>query len=227
MKSNKKQKSGEYGLILSVLFALYTFLAEKAKNSITAKIFSTDNKKDGEGEKGIIAGFFSELFPKQRHLKIRRNIASVLCNNPIQTYLQKISDNLLACRSRDYGIFLLSFGMYSLLGSIVGKYFLSVAEQDTLSIILSVCCVVFSFPLLKEKQAIGIVAQSNTLLHFVLFDLLGVRKYDIPKETAVAPAGLALLLGMGLGLLSFATNTSYIIFTILSVLLAFFILRTL
>ncbi len=221
MKSTKKQKSGEHGIIMSVLFALYTFLAEKAKNSITAKIFETD-EKSGSGK---IFGFLTEIFPKQKQLQMRRGIASLLCNNPVQNYIDKISQALLSCRSRDYGIFFLSFGIYSILGSIVGKYFLSVREQDMMSVILSVCCIIFSFSLLKEKQAIGKVALKNTFLHFVLFDLSGVRKYDIPNDDVASPAGLALLCGMGLGLLSFITNISHVIFAVLFILLALWILR--
>ena len=223
MKITKKQKSGEYGIIISALFALYAFLAKKAKNSITAKIFSTKEKTDGDN--GMIAGFFQDLFSQKKQLKIRRRIAGVLCNNPVMKYIDKISDGLLSCRSRDYGIFFLSFGMYSILGSVVGKYFLAVDEQDLLSVILSVCCIIFSFPLIKEKQAICKSAFNNTALHFILYDLLGVRKHNIPEDATVAPAGLALLLGMGLGLLSFVTNTSYILFAVLCVLLSFFILR--
>ena len=196
MKITKKQKSGEYGIIISALFALYAFLAKKAKNSITAKIFSTKEKTDGDN--GMIAGFFQDLFSQKKQLKIRRRIAGVLCNNPVMKYIDKISDGLLSCRSRDYGIFFLSFGMYSILGSVVGKYFLAVDEQDLLSVILSVCCIIFSFPLIKEKQAICKSAFNNTALHFILYDLLGVRKHNIPEDATVAPAGLALLLGMGL-----------------------------
>lgn len=224
MKNTKKQKSGEHGIILSVLFALYAFLAEKAKSSITAKIFVNSEKKNKEND-GMIIGFLTEIFPKQRRIEIRRHIASLLCNNPVQNYVNKISAGLLSCRSRDYGIFLLSFGMYSILGSIVGKYFLSVREQDALSVILSVCCIIFSFSLIKEKQAIGKVALKNTFLHFILFDLLGVRKYDIPCDDTQSPAGLALIFGMGLGLLSFVTSISYVIFAVLFVFLAFWILR--
>ncbi len=224
MKNTKKQKSGDHGIIMSVLFALYTFLAVKAKHSITAKIFGNGEKKDKENS-GLIIGFLTEIFPKQRRLRIRRSIASLLCNNPVQNYTNKISAGLLSCRSRDYGIFFLSFGMYSVLGSIVGKYFLSVREQDLPSVIISVCCIIFSFFLIKEKQAIGKVALKNTFLHFILFDLLGVRKYDIPTEDTQSPAGLALLFGMGLGLLSFVMNVSYVIFAVLFILLAFWILR--
>ena len=224
MKNTKKQKSGDRGIIMSVLFALYTFLAVKAKHSITAKIFGDSEKKEKD-RNGLIIGFLTEIFPKQRLLRIRRSIASLLCNNPVQNYINKISAGLLSCRSRDYGIFFLSFGMYSVLGSIVGKYFLSVREQDAPSIIIAVCCIIFSFSLLKEKQAIGKVALENTFLHFILFDLLGVRKYDIPTEDTQSPAGLALLLGMGLGLLSFVMNVSYVIFAVLFIFLAFWILR--
>ena len=67
MKITKKQKSGEYGIIISALFALYAFLAKKAKNSITAKIFSTKEKTDGNN--GMIAGFFQDLFSQKKQLK--------------------------------------------------------------------------------------------------------------------------------------------------------------
>ncbi len=222
MKSIKKKKSGGYGIIITALFALYAFLAEKAKNSLTAKLFS--NRKKRACKSGM-SDFFYNLFPKEAHLKMRRRISSVLCNNPIQAYMQKIFDALFSCRSRDYGIFLLSFGLYSILGSIVGKYFLSVDEQGPLSVAMAAGCIVFSFVLLRERRAIGIFALENTVLHFLFFDLLGVRKYDIPNKVLHAPAGLALLLGMGLGLMSFVTDISIIVFALLFVALAFWILR--
>ncbi len=222
MKNIKKKKSGGYGIIMTLLFTLYAFLAEKAKNSITAKIFNTDeNAKPKSG----ISVFFNNLFPKETLLKMRRRISSVLCHNPIQAYMQKIFDALFSCRSRDYGIFLLSFGLYSILGSVVGKYFLSVDEQGPFSVAIAVGCIVFSFVLLRERRAIGTFALENIILHFIFFDLLGVRKYDIPKEVRHAPAGLALLLGMGLGLMSFVTNISVIVFGILFLALAFWIFR--
>ena len=222
MKSIKKKKSGGYGIIITALFALYAFLAEKAKNSLSAKLFSAD--KGNVHESGI-TDFFCKLFPKQAYLKTRRHISSVLCNNSVQTYVQKLFDALFSCRSRDYGIFFLSFGLYSILGSIVGKYFLSVDEQGPLSVAIAVGCIVFSFVLLKERCALGTFALENTFLHFIFFDLLGVRKYDIPSEALHAPAGLALLLGMGLGLMSFVTDISVIVFIILFAALALWIFR--
>lgn len=225
MKDIKKKKSGGYGIILTVLFALYAFLAEKATSGLMAKIFKPSDDDTKKSRKSAISDFFASFFPKEKRLKFHRTVSGVLCNNPVQTYAQKAFDALLSWRARDYGVFLISFGIYSLLGCIVGKYFLSVNEPNILSFVLCAVCIIFSFPFLKERGSVGKFALKSSLLHFIFFDVLGIRKYDVPNEATRAPAGLALLLGMGLGLLSFITDTSFIVFTILFILLAFWILR--
>ncbi len=227
MKNTKKKKSSNYGVILNLLFILYSFFAKNAKNSLTNKFFISNEKPTEKQKNSFLMTFFSSVFPKEKVLKIRRKIAALLLKAPIIRSNGSFFDAFISCRCKDYGVFFLSFGIYSLLGCIVSIYFFSDITPTAASYIACAVSVFISFPLLKEKRSFGYYANTSAMAGFIVFDVLGARKHEIyPAEAKLAPAGLALLLGMGFGFISFIITPIKIALLLLFVFLLLWILHT-
>ena len=227
MKNAKKKKSSNCGVILNLLFTLYSFFVRKAKNSLTHKFFVSDEKSAEKQKSSFLLTALSSVFPKEKVLKIRRKIAAVLVKAPIIRNSDSILDSFISCRCRDYGVFFLSFGIYSLLGCIVGRYFFSDNVPTLASYVACAVSVFISIPLLKEKRSFGYYANTSAMAGFIIFDVLGARKHEIyPVNAKLAPAGLALLLGMGFGLISFIITPIKMALLLLFIFLSFWILHT-
>lgn len=216
MKNANKKKNNNYGVIINLLFMLYSFFARSAKNSIAHKVFLSCEKSEEKQKNSFFPTLFRLIFPKKKTLVLRRNIASALNKAPLVRHSGNFTSAFMACRCRDYGVFFISFGIYSLLGCIVGRFFLFDTAPSLVSYISCILSIFIALPLLKEKRSLGYFANSSVIAHFILFDVLGARKHEIyPTEAKHAPAGLALLLGMGFGLLSFIAETHIVAFFLL------------
>ena len=227
MKNTKKKKSSNYGVILNLLFAIYSFLAKSAKNSLAHKLFVSNEKSAEKQKNSFFLTSLSAVFPKEKVLKLRRKIASVLAKAPIIRNSSSLFDSFISCRCRDYGIFFLSFGIYSLLGCIVGRYFFSDNVPTIASYIACAVSVFISVPLLKEKRSLGYYANTSEAAGFIIFDVLGARRHEIyPTDAKLAPSGLALLLGMGCGLISFIIAPYNVALYLLFIFLSLWILHT-
>lgn len=225
-KPRKAQKKRNEGAIAYALFALYSKLCILAQGSLFAKIMCTYDKTQRKAQDGFFASLFGRILSPEAVLRFRRKISSVLCRNHITRHTTSIMHRIISCRCRDVGIFVLVFGLYSLLMCAVRPYFSDKIFFEPSHALISTVCIIFSFPLLREKISIGSYAHKNKLLKFLLFNVFGARDYEIyDTESKRAPSGSALILGMICGLLVLFVSPQNVIGCIFGIIMTSSILH--
>ena len=221
----KKQKSANVGLIFAVLYSLYAYLYKKAKTSLASRIMCTYDKTEERFSECAIKALKDRFLPSDKILSVRRKISKRLCRNIFAGFTTRIIGNIVSCRCRDIGIFMLSFGIYSVLSCAIKPYIFSV-PFDNFSLVSSILCILLSVPLICQKISFGEYATHNKPLRFIVFDMFGARDYEIYSVRAKqAPSGVSIIIGMLFGLCSLFTATHTVIGAFLSLLATVAILR--
>ena len=221
----KKQRNAGPGIIFTLLYSLYAYLYKKAKTSLASGIMCTYDKTEERFSAGAIKALKDRFLPSDKILSARRKISKHLCRNILSGFTTRIIKSIVACRCRDIGIFMLSFGIYSVLSCAIKPYIFS-APFDYISLALSILCILLSVPMICQKVSFGDFATHNRPLRFVVFDMFGARDYEIYSARAKqAPSGVSIILGMLLGLCGLFTATHTVIGIFLSLLAAVAILR--
>lgn len=218
----KKHRSARgkrsHGAIFSLLYALYAFFYSKAQTSAAAKVMCNYDKTEKAFSDGGLRSLKDKLLPDDKILSVRRKISKRLCKNPLSGITSRLLGYIISCRCRDIGIFMMSFSIYSALTCAIKPY-IYLTELDVMSLVASAVCALVSIPFIIQKISFGEFAVQSKILHFLLFDMLGARDYEIYGVPAKqAPSGIALICGMLLGLLGLAAPVYTVILMFVSFL---------
>ncbi len=209
-KMNEKTKNS---VILGALDRFSSFLYKQLSESVVGKLFSSYEKE----EKTYKNGFFSSLFKRDKKSKlltrIRYAVARAFEKNSFLGFLSACSNYFLGCRLKVYGLFTLSFGIYTALIYIFKKYAFYIADPGIGHLYFGIGAVVVSLLLIPSSQTLSDALISSRIMKRVLSDFLGIRMENIiGKKAKKGGSGtLFFITGILVGLATYAVPPLYMI----------------
>ncbi|MBO5287203.1 MAG: hypothetical protein J6B34_03680 [Clostridia bacterium] len=164
--------------------------------------------------------------PRPRHMS--RRIARALERNPLAGVFERLSEYLLKLSLRDYGIMmLLSGALVSLLYPINDMVlFINVTfEMFVYGIATAICAI----PLLFSSRSLSTNILNSRLFCFLLFEYLGFdseRVRACAEQNRISTTNLSIVIGIGLGIISYFLTPVVTILVILALALAYATINT-
>ena len=132
---------------------------------------------------------------------------------------KKFSAYFACAQTHAYGVFLLVFGLVTLL-SHFARYYLETEVVDVfVPLILGAACCVCSIPLLIPQEPLYELTEQNRVLSAILYDFFCLKHTYSAGTTVVFRRRVAIPLGILLGGLGFLTSPLYVLLALLGLIL--------
>lgn len=143
----------------------------------------------------------------------------------IPNLIKQLASFLLSCRTKMYGIFLISFGIYTLLTSFViylrNNSFPSFF--DDMNVLASVVIIVSSIPLILSKRTFG-DALKNSYIGKLILKITNFSFEEIPKEKVSDKASIAFATGIVCGVLTYKISLFKILLCVAALVWAYLVI---
>ncbi len=201
------------GLIMSLLGRLTDAIYRALSGGLFGLIFTSYSAEQKALENGYIKGhlFGNELL-RGYWRKIREIFARGFETSLTPHILKKIYRALLETSVKNYGNYMLSFGLYSVFVYFVRMYLPFFAEADTDHLVSGVIFILLSMPMLASKKCLAEALGSSLGARAILCDVLGMRdeSFEVPLRQSKFRANLSIVLGIASGMLTFFVSPAYI-----------------
>lgn len=170
---------------------------------------------------GIIGNFFSKRGTVAFWLRrFRLRLAEFFERSVLLGFGLKKAGYLLGCSLRVYGIFFLTFGVYTILVHYIKFFAFANMVQDATTLALGIVFIVLALPMIGSRHSVAELLHKGLLLHLLLIDVFGIpeEKFEIARVPKGGKYNVALFLGMFLGILTFLIPPQYLILFVLSLL---------
>jgi putative inorganic carbon (HCO3(-)) transporter len=213
-----KKKGTAPGIILGTVFRISAWLYELLKCSFIAGLIE---KIAEESERKVKRDTSSHW---QKLIKKCRRYVSRLIENSMFTYMfEKTVSFIKRCRLRVYGMFFLSWGLYTLLVAIIKRFSVSNGTWNISHVILAAVLCGFSIPLFFSDKKLSEVLNENIVPRALLFSAMGLSVRDLKSDEE--PAGkmnIAFICGLALGVVGYAVSPILMVLAMLGIAAACF-----
>lgn len=219
-KKNSKRKKGllarsyENSLIISTLDTASAKLHRAVSGSVVARCFCFADRLDEAKDKSLISRAVTSSKANHFFSKIKTAFARLVESSGIVGAYRRGINGILCSQVRDIGVFLLSFGLFSLISTLL-KAFMFDYVSDT-SFICVAAMLICSLPMLFSKRSIASKLSESVAFSSLLSGLLGISPLALrTKLTPKAHSAIALALGTVAGSLSFVLHPVNIMWILL------------
>lgn len=189
--------------ILDLLDKFCDGVYDRLKNGVFGTLFT----KYPDIDNTLFTRAAKSSFRKNTLSPARRKLASALEESCFADLYGKFISYLLCVKLRVYGVFLLSFLLYSAVAAAVG--FFRFDKGGILSVVLPFCLSVAAVPMLTSRQTLSQALGSSFLGRFAVeFTGNSLDKLDCERERG--RSNIAFLIGLVLGVLSYFIPLQYI-----------------
>ena len=214
-KKRKRERRGAFrnGLIISGLGRLTDAIYRALFGGLFGLIFTSYSAEDRAFRRGYIKGhLFSNERLKGYWRKIRRFFAQGFESSLTPHIFRKLSTTLLETSFKNYGNFMLSFGLYSVFVYFVRMYLPFFETADTDHLVAGIVFVILSMPMLSSKKCLAHVLRHSLSARAVLCDVFGMRdeSFEIPPKQSKLRANLSIIFGIASGMLTFLVDPLHI-----------------
>lgn len=222
-KKNSKRKKGllvrsyENSLIISTLDAAGARLHRAVSGSAFARGFCFADRLDEAKDKSLICRAVTSSKANHFFSKIKTAFARLVESSGIVGAYRRGINGILCSQVRDIGVFLLSFGLFSLISTLLKAFMFDyVSDATELSFICVAAMLIISLPMLFSKRSVASKLSESAAFSSLLSGLLGISPLALrTKLTPRAHSAIALALGTAAGSLSFVFQPVNILWTIL------------
>lgn len=222
-KKNSKRKKGllvrsyENSLIISTLDAAGARLHRAVSGSTFARGFCFADRLDEAKDKSLICRAVTSSKANHFFSKIKTAFARLVESSGIVGVYRRGINGILCSQVRDIGVFLLSFGLFSLISTLLKAFMFDyVSDATELSFICVAAMLICSLPMLFSKRSVASKLSESAAFSSLLSGLLGISPLALrTKLTPRAHSAIALALGTVAGSLSFVFQPVNILWTIL------------
>ena len=218
----KLQKKCRTSLFISLIMRLVNVIYGCLRDGMYGRFMTSYPEEERLLRNSMIGSFFSKRGALASMLrKLRLHLADFFEKSTLLRIGLKKATYLLGCSLRVYGIFLLTFGVYTILVYYIKLLAFAEFVADMTTLMLGIVSVVLSIPMLGSRHSVAELLQKGLLPHLLLVDTFGIpeERFDIPRVKKGGRYNIALLLGVLLGVLTFLIPPLYIILFAVSVLL--------
>lgn len=213
--------------------SIFIFLLDKLSNGIYnmlvngffGRIFSSYSAELSSYENGQFVAYFKGTNKSCNFFrKIRMFLSCHFENSFILKLLRKGVRSLAFASLKSYGSFFLAFGIYTMIVYVIKKFIPSTGEANIDYVLMGIYICVISIPLYFSRKPLAIAVKDSRMLGTLFVDAFGYReeKFDDINLNADSKTGVAILLGLIAGILTFVINPSSILIALL-----FFVVITL
>ena len=220
VKKRKRRKLSYYftgGLIAGLLGLLTDSFYRALQNGLFGKMFTSYSAVQNKFDNGFFKG---RLFSRDKFNRYVRNARRVLAegfeNSFSLGFVKKVSRTLLENPVKNYGNYMLSFGIYTVFTYFV-KTFLNFFEPaDTVHFLSGTTFILISIPMLMSKASLAEALGSSIGARALLCDVFGTRdeSFEVPSRQTTLRANLAIIIGMAAGFLTLVVDPLHIILAI-------------
>lgn len=222
-KKNSKRKKGllvrsyENSLIISTLDAAGARLHRAVSGSAFARGFCFADRLDEAKDKSLICRAVTSSKANHFFSKIKTAFARLVESSGIVGAYRRGINGILCSQVRDIGVFLLSFGLFSLISTLLKAFMFDyVSDATELSFICVAAMLIISLPMLFSKRSVASKLSKSAAFSSLLSGLLGISPLALrTKLTPRAHSAIALALGTVAGSLSFVFQPVNILWTVL------------
>lgn len=222
-KKNSKRKKGllvrsyENSLIISTLDAAGARLHRAVSGSAFARGFCFADRLDEAKDKSLICRAVTSSKANHFFSKIKTAFARLVESSGIVGAYRRGINGILCSQVRDIGVFLLSFGLFSLISTLLKAFMFDyVSDATELSFICVAAMLIISLPMLFSKRSVASKLSESAAFSSLLSGLLGISPLALrTKLTPRAHSAIALALGTVAGSLSFVFQPVNILWTVL------------
>ena len=198
--------------ILCALDRFSSFLYRQISESVLGRLFTSYEKEERTYENGLFSSFFRRK-KKSRLLKgARYGVSRSFENSSFLGFLSKCTDYFLGCRLKVYGLFTLSFGIYTALIYIFKKYAFYLENSSVDHFYFGVGAIVVSLLLIPSSRTLSDALSSSRIMRYILSDTLGIRMENIVgKKAKKGGSGpIFFICGIAVGLATYAISPLYL-----------------
>ena len=219
--SERLKKLCRTSLFISLMMRLVNAVYDCLRDGFFGRVMTAYDSEDKKFRKGIIGHFFSRRGIASKWVrKIRLRLSEFFEKSVLLGIGMKKSTYLLGCSLRVYGIFLLTFGVYTVLTHYIKYYAFPNFIHNNISLMVGAIAVILGIPMIGSRNSLAELLQKGLLPHLILVDVFGIpeERFDIPRVKGGGRYNSALLLGMLLGVLTFVIPAQYILLFLLGLI---------
>ncbi len=233
MKKNKKNdkvkkvtKKSERSSANLAGISIFIFLLDKLSDSIYnmfvngffGRIFSSYSAELSSYENGQLLAYFKGTNKSCNFFrKIRMFLSCHFENSFILKLLRKGVRSLAFATLKSYGCFFLAFGIYTMIVYLIKKFIPVTGEANIDHMFIGIYICLISIPLYFSRKPLAIAVKNSRMLGALFVDAFGYReeKFDDINLNTDSKTGVAILLGLIAGILTFAITPLSIIIALL------------
>ena len=217
----KIKKRCRTSLFISMLMRLVNAVYDCLRDGLFGRLMLSYPAQERAFRNGIIGNFFSKRGTVAFWLRcFRLRLAEFFERSVLLGFGLKKAGYLLGCSLRVYGIFFLTFGVYTILVHYIKFFAFANMVQDATTLALGIVFIVLALPMIGSRHSVAELLHKGLLLHLLLIDVFGIpeEKFEIARVPKGGKYNVALFLGMFLGILTFLIPPQYLILFVLSLL---------
>ena len=208
-------------IFVSMMMWLVNAVYNGLRDGFFGRIMTSYPVQEQLFREGLIGSFFSKrgaLASRLRRFRLR--LAEFFEKSALLDIGLKKASYLLGCSLRVYGIFLLTFGGYTVLVHYIKLLAFPSAMFGNGTLIWGIISIVLAIPMIGSRHSVAELLQNGLLMHLLLIDTFGITedRFDVSRVKKGGRYNVALLLGMFVGILTFILPPQYIILFLLSIL---------
>lgn len=208
---------------LSKLFSLSIFINLLSKftdvlydaliNSFIGHIFTAYSSEQLAFERGAVRNYFKGgLISTTHSRKIKQNVERIFETSFFINKLKLACKRMLRYPLKVYGMFLISFGMYSAFIYALKTFLIGEGLPPTDDLWVSGISIVIALPLMSSSESLGRAVKNGRLTSAIFIDAFGFKdeNFEIDSGKSSRKYNFSFFWGMIAGLITFFLPTSYL-----------------
>lgn len=215
--SEKIKKLCRTSLLLSSLMLLVNAVYDCLRDGLFGRFLTSYSKEEKLFRTGKVGQFFSRRGRTSTWIRnIRLHLAEFFENSVLLEFLTQKTSYLLGCSLRFYGIFQLTFGIYTILIHYIKRYAFSGITQGNAALIIGSVAIALAIPMMGSRSAVAELLQKGVIPHAILIDIFGIpeERLDVMRVQGGGKYNIAVLVGMVMGILTFFVPPQYIVLAV-------------
>ena len=212
---NKKRLSKLFSLsiFLNILSKFTNIIYDALINSFIGHIFTAYSSEQLAFERGAVRSYFKGgLIPTTRSRKIKQHVERVFETSFFINKLKNACKRMLRYPLKAYGMFLISFGMYSAFIYAL-KAFLIVGELSTNGDLwVSGISIIVALPLISSFESLGQAVKNGRITSAIFIDAFGFKEenFEVDSDRLSRKYNFSFFWGMLAGLITFFVPALYL-----------------
>ncbi len=175
------------------------------QSSAIGTAFTSYDAEQRSADKSFFISSIRRGFKRNNISSLKHTVQIGAEESIIVGFFKDLVDRLLQASVRQYGIFVFSMGLYTLLIYLIGRVALPTLGVTYIHLIVGIAEMLTAIPMLSQTSSMYNGLCNSRIADFVLFRVLGIRKENLsPRGSMSSDRGfLPFILGTFLGILSF------------------------